>query len=160
MLKRRTFILGAVAGPILIGPALAETASSSVMQKGLAMTVTKSPTCGCCTGWAEIAARAGYDVTLVDVDDVSLTKRRLAIPEDLWGCHTAEVDGYVIEGHVPFSAIAKLLEERPDVVGIAAPGMPMGSPGMGWDPEARYDVFAFGGAAGAADLYFRVGVDA
>ena len=147
---RRLFLAGASAAALgLAAPARAG---------GTAMTVTKSPTCGCCSAWAEIAAREGYDVRPVDVDDITEIKLRLGVPEDLWGCHTAEVDGYVVEGHVPFEAVARLLSERPDVVGIAAPGMPMGSPGMGYDPSARYDVFAFGGEAGDAAIYHRAGV--
>lgn len=156
MFDRRTFLRGASAAGFFALPAMAATGPVSAAT-GPAMTVTKSPTCGCCTGWAEFATRAGFDVTLVDIDEVAPTKQRLGVPEDLWGCHTAEVEGYVIEGHVPFEAVAKLLEERPDVTGIAAPGMPMGSPGMGWDPEARYDVFAFGGTAGAGTIYFQAG---
>ncbi len=73
-------------------------------------------------------------------------------------CHTAVIDGYVVEGHVPFAAIAKLLEERPEITGIAVPGMPLGSPGMGLDPAARYDVMAFGGDAGEGEVFYQAGV--
>lgn len=150
LIDRRLFLCGTSAFMVASGaPALAALP---------AMTVTKTPTCGCCTAWADLASQAGYAVTTVDMDDVSPVKRRLGVPRELWGCHTAEIDGYVVEGHVPFDAVARLLDERPDVTGIAAPGMPMGSPGMGWDPEARYDVFAFGGEAGTGELFHRAGV--
>ena len=79
------------------------------------------------------------------------------MPEALWSCHTARIDGYVIEGHVPFDALARLLETRPDVLGIAVPGMPAGSPGMGDDPAARYDVIAWGNEAGDGTLFQKVG---
>ncbi|MGR3436226.1 MAG: DUF411 domain-containing protein [Shimia sp.] len=149
MLQRRLFLRGAAAFALM--PAMPALAA------GPAMTVTKSPTCGCCTAWADLARQAGYAVETVDVDDVSPLKTRLGVPEALWGCHTVEVEGYVVEGHVPFPAVARLLRERPQIVGIAAPGMPMGSPGMGWDPAARYDVIAFGGTAAEGEVYFRAG---
>lgn len=152
MLQRRAFLTtGCAAILAAAGPALAA---------GPRMTVTKSPTCGCCTAWADLARRAGYVVDLVDVEDVSVIKRSSGIPEPLWGCHTAQVEGYVVEGHVPFEAVAKLLAERPQITGISAPGMPMGSPGMGWDPTARYDVIAFGGSATEGQVYYRAGIKA
>ena len=79
------------------------------------------------------------------------------MPEALWSCHTAEIEGYTVEGHGPFAAIDRLLAERPDVEGLAVPGMPVGSPGMGTDPDARYDVVAFGGEAGSGTVFGRVG---
>ena len=75
----------------------------------------------------------------------------------MWACHMAVIDGYVVEGHVPFDALARLLLDRPEISGIAVPGMPYGSPGMGTDPDAQYDVFAFGGSAGQGQLYHQVG---
>ena len=75
-----------------------------------------------------------------------------------WACHTTEVAGYVIEGHVPFEAVAQLLEERPDIAGIAVPGMPGGSPGMGDDPNARFDVIAFGGDAEVGEVFYQAGL--
>lgn len=152
MIERRTVLSGGAAA--LLVPAMPALAAAP------AMTVTKSPTCGCCTAWSDLARRAGYTVETVDVEDVSPLKRRLGVPDALWGCHTAEVEGYVVEGHVPFEAVARLLAERPGITGISAPGMPMGSPGMGWDPKARYDVLAFGGAAGVGEVFYRAGIDA
>ena len=87
---------------------------------------------------------AGYKVTLHDSDDLTPLKKSLGIPEKVQGCHTALVDGYYLEGHVPLEAIARLLAERPAIAGLAVPGMPKGSLGMGTDPEASYDVFAVG----------------
>lgn len=123
-----------------------------------AMTITKDPTCGCCGAWAALARREGYQITLRDVDDTLPEKIARGVPEALWSCHTAVIEGYVVEGHVPFAALARLLAERPEITGIAVPGMPAGSPGMGDDPAARFDVIAFGGSAGAGEVFYRAGL--
>lgn len=130
---------------------------SSAMHHG-AMHVTKSPSCGCCGAWVALARQEGYEVEVTDTADVTTVKLDSKIPGDLWACHTAMINGYVIEGHMPFAALEKLLAERPDVSGISVPGMPAGSPGMGNDPSASYDVIAFGGSAGAGEVYFQVGL--
>ena len=86
-----------------------------------------------------------YTVQVEDVQDLTAVKSQYQVPSQLWSCHTAIVDGYVIEGHVPVDAIERLLSERPDIAGLAVPGMPVGSPGMeveGYDPQP-YDVIAF-----------------
>lgn len=121
------------------------------------MHVTKSPTCGCCGAWVSLAEEEGFEVEVTDTVDVATAKLEGDVPGDMWACHTATIDGYVVEGHVPFGALRKLLSERPDVRGIAVPGMPYGSPGMGDDPSARYDVFAFGGKAGDGEVFYRAG---
>ena len=86
------------------------------------------------------------EVASVDTDDMSALKAARGVPQDLWSCHTMEVDGYIIEGHVPADAVAKLLRERPEgVAGLAVPGMPLGSPGMELGDQVQpYDVIAFG----------------
>lgn len=122
-----------------------------------AMHVAKSPACGCCEAWVRIAIAQGYDVTMTDMGDVTPAKIQAGVPQSLWSCHTATVEGYVIEGHVPFEAVAKLLRERPMITGLSVPGMPMGSPGMGDDPTARFDVIAFGGDAAEGQVYFEAG---
>lgn len=122
-----------------------------------AMHVTKSATCGCCGAWVALARDAGFEVTVTDVADVTLAKRDNDVPEALWSCHTARIEGYVVEGHVPFEAVERLLRDRPAIAGIAVPGMPMGSPGMGNDPRARYDVMAFGGEARDGAVFLAVG---
>lgn len=109
-----------------------------------AVEVWKSPTCGCCEGWVEYLEGAGFEVVAHDTDDVDAVKTRLGLVDPrLKSCHTATIDGYVVEGHVPVSDIEKLLAERPDVVGISAPGMPMMSPGMGSTEPQDYDVVGF-----------------
>ncbi|RDD68677.1 DUF411 domain-containing protein [Paracoccus versutus] len=109
------------------------------------VTVTKDPGCGCCGGWIDHMRAAGFPVHAVNSDEVFALKERLGVPPDLASCHTAEVAGYVIEGHVPATAIRRLLAERPQAIGLATPGMPAGSPGMdlpGTEPES-YDVLLF-----------------
>lgn len=106
--------------------------------------VYKSPSCGCCGVWAEHLEANGYRVRVRDVGDLEIIKQLAGVPDDLQSCHTAMVEGYTIEGHVPASALDRLLEERPDAKGLAVPGMPMGSPGMPSDEPERYDVFTFG----------------
>lgn len=94
------------------------------------VTVYKSASCGCCGGWVDHMRRNGFAVRVQEMDDVEPIKNFLHVNEDLRSCHTAILDGYVIEGHVTLAAIRKLLVERPKVRGIALPGMPEGSPGM------------------------------
>jgi hypothetical protein len=106
--------------------------------------VYKSPTCGCCEKWVEHLRSAGFAVRATDVADVSPIKLENGIPPELSSCHTAFVNGYVLEGHVPASDVRRLLAEHPAVAGLAVPGMPVGSPGMeGASPEP-YEVLSFG----------------
>ena len=91
--------------------------------------VWKSPTCGCCADWIRLLEAHGFRSTVHDVGNAA-ARARLGIPVELGSCHTARVDGYVIEGHVPGRDIRRLLRERPEAVGLAVPGMPVGSPGM------------------------------
>ena len=92
--------------------------------------VTKNPTCGCCKIWVERLRDAGFQVEVDDVDNLNAVKQRVGLPYGMGSCHTAEVDGYFVEGHVPVDDIKRLLRERPQAKGIAVPGMPVGSPGM------------------------------
>jgi hypothetical protein len=108
--------------------------------------VTKDPNCGCCSGWVDHLRASGFAADVVESAQVNRLKARLGVPRDLVSCHTAEVAGYVLEGHVPAGAISRLLAERPAAKGLAVPGMPVGSPGMeveGAAPET-YDVILFG----------------
>jgi hypothetical protein len=94
------------------------------------MLVHKSPTCGCCVKWIAHMRDAGFDVTVRDTEDMAAVKARVGIPPAKGSCHTAEVGGYFVEGHVPATDIRRLLAERPAARGITVPGMPIGSPGM------------------------------
>ena len=110
---------------------------------GPAVHVYKTATCGCCAKWITHLEEAGFAVTAENTRDLMAVKRREGIPTDLSSCHTALVNGYVVEGHVPASVIQAFLEEAPAAAGLAVPGMPIGSPGMeGRNPES-YDVYAF-----------------
>jgi hypothetical protein len=131
MLTRRGFVAALAAAPGIGAAGLPK------------ITVTKDPTCGCCAGWTEHVRAAGFPV---ETNELNRVKVRLGVPSNLAACHTAEVDGYVVEGHVPATTIKRLLAERPAVKGLAVRGMPVGSPGMeveGAEPET-YDVIAFG----------------
>ncbi len=97
------------------------------------VTVYKNPTCACCEGWADHLRESGFRVEMKEGEDLMKVKQRLGIAPDLASCHTAEAGGYALEGHVPAELIRQLLAEKPDVRGLAVPGMPAGVPGM---PEA------------------------
>jgi hypothetical protein len=107
------------------------------------VTVHKDPTCGCCGGWVSHLELRGFKTKTIETTTLNRVKARLGVPFDLSACHTAECGGYLIEGHVPASAIERLLTERPKAKGLAVPGMPSGSPGMTGDYE-EYDVILFG----------------
>jgi hypothetical protein len=92
--------------------------------------VHKDPTCGCCTLWVDHLRSAGFTVNVTDNDDMAAFKTQHGVPRQAQSCHTAVVDGYVVEGHVPAADIQRLLRDRPAVAGLAVPGMPIGSPGM------------------------------
>ena len=108
-------------------------------------TVYKTPTCGCCKKWVEHLEKSGYKVTAHDVADVGPYKKRYGVPDSLGSCHTAIVtSGYIVEGHVPADVIDKLVAQAPkDIIGLAVPGMPAGSPGMEVGTKEKYDVIAF-----------------
>jgi hypothetical protein len=129
---------------LLIGGAALVAASpirALAQAAGPAIHVMKDPNCGCCSAWIAILENDGFVVTTEASAGTLLMRYKMdnGIPEELVSCHTGRVDGYMIEGHVPAGDIRRLLEERPDAVGLAVPGMPYGSPGMG--PESDRDAF-------------------
>lgn len=105
-------------------------ATSIFAMEGKTMTVYKSPYCGCCVKWIDIMKDNGFKVNTIETNDVNTIKQKAGLQAGQTSCHTAFVDGYVIEGHVNYSSIKRMLEEKPDVLGITVPGMPIGSPGM------------------------------
>jgi len=130
----------------------AETMPDTSTASGPAITIMRSASCGCCTKWGEHIAAAGFAITDVVTEEMDRVKQQHAIPDELASCHTAVVEGYVIEGHVPASSIQRLLKERPSIKGLTAPGMPMGSPGMdgpGITPEA-FEVLAISADGGTS----------
>ena len=129
-----------------IGATAALDLSEARAEDAPAVKVWKDPNCGCCTGWVEHLRKSGFAVAVVEQADLTSIKAEAGIPAELASCHTARIDGYVLEGHVPAAAIRRLLKERPEGIGLAVPGMPIGSPGMeGGSPEV-YAVILFGKA--------------
>lgn len=106
------------------------------------VTIYKTPNCNCCTKWASYLEENGFSVTETPSDTLDGVKEHYLVPEELQSCHTAVIDGYVVEGHVPIESINKLLESGPNAQGIAVPGMPTGTPGMGND-GTPYEVLIF-----------------
>ena len=135
-LTRRSLFLGAAASALVL-PAAAEAPMRAL--------VHRNATCRCCGVWAQRLQAAGFATEIVNEPNIDAVKARLGVPGKLSSCHTAEIGGYVIEGHVPVAAIERLLKEAPTATGLAVPGMPAGSPGMemGGDAEA-YEVVLFG----------------
>ena len=108
------------------------------------ITVHKTPWCGCCTEWVDHLRDNGFDVIVREEEDLSSVRDELSVPDRLMSCHTGEIEGYAIEGHVPAAEIARLLQERPQATGLSVPGMPQGSPGMeSSNPPDTYDVVIF-----------------
>jgi hypothetical protein len=116
------------------------------------ITVFKSSACVCCSKWAEHLRKSGFTVEESETHDLVSVKRRYGVPLQFSTCHTAVVNGYVIEGHVPAPDIQRLLRERPPAVGLVVPGMPLGSPGMEGEVSQPYDVLLFD-AEGRTKVY-------
>ncbi|MEZ0334336.1 MAG: DUF411 domain-containing protein [Gemmatimonadales bacterium] len=143
MISRRTFVIQATG----LGVALAggNRLWAIVTDNPPSLTVYKSATCGCCTKWVDYVKAAGFTTVVHDEDDMSTVKDNLGVPAKLRSCHTAQVEKYVIEGHVPAEDIQRLLKDRPKVAGLAVPGMPASSPGMAvpGEPHEPFEVLAF-----------------
>ena len=134
----RLKILTVLVSTLLMAPAVpAQEAAPLPLVK-----VWKTPTCGCCGKWVRHMEAAGFRVEVTDVNDVDPIKKANGLPLQLASCHTALVGGYVVEGHVPASDVRRLLREKPAVLGLAAPGMPAGSPGMDVPGSPPYDVLS------------------
>jgi hypothetical protein len=131
-MKRRTLLQAILAGAT--GVYLAASAAAPVIE------VYKNPDCGCCTGWVEHLRENGFTVNTHPVEDTSGYREKSGMPEALGSCHSAKVEGYALEGHVPAAEIKRLLAEKPKAVGLAVPSMPMGSPGMEGPRKDSFDV--------------------
>jgi hypothetical protein len=107
------------------------------------MIVHRSATCGCCGAWGTRMRAAGFTVEEIVEPDMDAVKARLRVPRDMHSCHTAEIDGYLVEGHVPARAIREVLSQRPQAMGVAAPGMPIVAPGMESGPPEIYRLYLF-----------------
>ena len=156
MMSRRLFV-GQAAG---FGLALAGGKSPWAAIPGSAadptMTIYMSPTCGCCANWVDHVKAAGFTTVVHEEQDMDIVKESLGIPREMRSCHTAQVDKYLVEGHVPAEDIRKLLARRPKAAGLAAPGMPASSPGMAvpGQPHEPYDVLLFQGD-GKSEVFAR-----
>jgi hypothetical protein len=144
---KRRFLLGSLGG-LLSLTALGTSAATATR-----VTVYKNPSCGCCGGWVEHMKSNGFEVRVIEVADVAPHRQRLGVPEALGSCHTAEVGGYAIEGHVPAADVRRLLRERPKARGLAVPAMVPGSPGMSGAPVA-YATLIFD-ASGKSGVFER-----
>jgi len=137
-LMKKALITAAIAAVISIGGIAAAQRPAPVVE------VFKSPTCGCCALWVKHMEANGFRTRVTDVPDMTPVKTKLGVPARAASCHTAVVDGYVLEGHVPAAQVQRLLKERPQVAGVAVPGMPIGSPGMEAGSTVQpYDVLSF-----------------
>ena len=149
--NRRNFVMAGVFSAFAL-PVVAATNS-----KNPTIEVWKTPSCGCCKEWVSHLEGAGFKTTVHDVQDTSAIRAQKGIPLSLASCHTGEVGGYALEGHVPAEDIKRLLSERPNAVGLAVAGMPMGSPGMEGPPgitqsRPRFDVLMVS-KQGASSIY-------
>ena len=132
-MKRTMRLATLIAAVALPWPALA-----GAMQA----TLFKNPQCGCCENYAAYLRQNGFEVEVKPSNDLATISSEAGVPSEYEGCHTAFIEGYVVDGHVPIAAIEKLLKERPKIAGITLPGMPAGSPGMGDDPTKSFTVYA------------------
>jgi hypothetical protein len=149
---RKSLLTGAV---MLAGATVATVTGANAQGAGVTIDVLKQVECGCCGGWVARMREAGYKVNVQNVSGEALfsAKEDSGFSTDLWACHTASVDGYTVEGHVPVADLARLLRERPEALGIATPGMPTGSPGMEYgDEREAFDVMLVR-ADGSAEVY-------
>ena len=140
LIQLLTIALVAIAMSILLvgEPSLAASSKSSTIN------VYRDPSCSCCGGWIDHLAAKGFQPTSIATSDMETIKQQYGVPGDLASCHTAVIDKYVIEGHVPVEDIKRLLVEKPNVTGIAVPGMPIGTPGMeNGDRKDSFTVFSF-----------------
>ena len=142
-MERRIFVR------VIVGAGAAAVAAprlSSAMTGAapIPVTVYKSPSCGCCKNWVTHMQGAGFAVKVIDMDDLTTVKKNAGVPQQLQSCHTALVGAYVVEGHVPADLVKKMLAQKPQITGLAVPGMVTGSPGMEMgDSKDPYDVIAF-----------------
>lgn len=139
----RTMALTVAFASLALTTAAVRTSPSAAPVKKPVITVYKDPSCGCCKNWIAHLIKNGYRVDAKDSPNMTEIKRTLGVPTGLTACHTAMVNGYLIEGHVPAADIDRLLAQKPKVAGLAVPGMPAGSPGMEGAGAQRYQVLTF-----------------
>jgi hypothetical protein len=132
--------------------ALVMTFNATVVYAGTIVTLYKSPTCGCCEAYVSYLRENGFTVNAINENDMDGIKKRYGVSH-LASCHTALINGYVVEGHVPVHAINKMLKEKPAIVGISAPGMPQNSPGMGEMKKGTLTIYSVPKSGDASKVY-------
>lgn len=155
-LSRRSFVAALPFAFVACSGAVGSGSAADAAEPVPELVVYKTPTCGCCTAWIDHVRDAGFPVRIVEVDDTTPVATKYGVPGQLRSCHTAIVEGYAVEDHVPVREIRRLLAERPAIAGIAVPGMPIGSPGMEMgERRDPFTVIAFTryGPAGAFATY-------
>jgi hypothetical protein len=155
MISRRSFLARTAAlGASLAGGQSVWATIAAADPK--TMTIYMSPTCACCAKWVDHVKAAGFKTVVHEDQDMETVKDSLGVPKDVRSCHTAQVDKYLIEGHVPAEDIQSLLAKKPEVAGLAAPGMPASSPGMAMpgQPHEAYDVVLFR-RDGSSEVYAK-----
>jgi hypothetical protein len=139
----RALAIGTTGLTLALTTAAFRTPATATEVKKPTITVYKDPSCGCCKNWIEHLIKHGYRVDAKDTPNMTEIKRTLGVPAAMTSCHTAIVNGYLVEGHVPAADIDQLLSKKPRIAGLAVPGMPMGSPGMEGQRSQAYKVLAF-----------------
>jgi hypothetical protein len=141
-MSRFTLAVSAVAVVVLGLGAAAQQKAASTLPK---VTVYKTSSCGCCRLWVDHMKANGFDVQAMDVSsaDVRAVSKAAGLKDEDASCHTAKIGNYIVEGHVPAADIKRMLNEKPAIAGLSAPGMPQGSPGMEQGSKEPYDVIAF-----------------
>lgn len=143
-----------------LGLSETDTSAPRLDQEAVTMlndgTLVTSPSCPCCHGYADVLTRRGVDgLEIVEQENYTEPKQREGIPRKLWACHTVTTEGYVFEGHLPLEAVEKVATDQPSITGIALPGMPAGSPGMGGTADGEFIVYAVE-QDGSISEYLRV----
>ena len=133
-MHRRSFLIAALAA------AAASRASAQAPQNA---TLYKNPDCSCCDEYASYLRQHGFKVEVIATQELAKMQKSKGVPEQLSGCHTTLIGGYVVEGHIPVKSIQRLLREKPKITGISLPGMPVGSPGMTGSKEKPFEIYEF-----------------
>lgn len=133
-----------------------EGTAADAPRDGLIATIYKSPSCGCCGQYAAHLEKKGYGIDIEGVADMSVIKKQYGVPYELESCHTMEIGGYIVEGHVPEEAVQELLAERPDVKGIGMAGMPSGSPGMPGPKKSEFVIYEITHDGTRGDVFMTI----
>ncbi|MEX2013915.1 MAG: DUF411 domain-containing protein [Parcubacteria group bacterium] len=143
-MKTTLAIIGIILAMLVVWALTSSGRNDVNTENPIVATMYKTPTCGCCQVYGQYLKRENVKLTVVDMDDISPIKEQHGISRNLESCHTTMIGGYVVEGHMPMGVIEKLLTEKPDIKGIALPGMPSGSPGMPGPKTGEWTIYALG----------------